>query len=131
LRLFGDICDIFDIFASFVIYLRVFKYICDFPDLFATGLPAGRQPNLKQTPTQQTKKTPAPKGWCLPQKELLLQVIKRFQSIIYSQIAKLVFDAEKLVVFRDAVSTAHRTSFDLACVCCNSDVSDCGIFCFT
>lgn len=129
MRLFGDICEFFDIFATFEIYLRVFKYICDFPDLFATALPA--EPLSSKQPPKKNKKTPAPKGWCLPQKELLLQVIKRFQSIIYSEIAKLVFDAKKLVVFRDAVCTAHRTGFDLASVCCNSDVSDCGIFCFT
>lgn len=130
MRLYGDICEFFDIFATFAIYLRVSKYICDFPDLFATTLSAGLS-SRKQPPSNKKKNT-SPKRLVSPlKKELLLQVIKRFQSIIYSQIAKLVFDAKKLVVFRDAVSTAHRTSFDLTCVCCNSDVSDRGIFCFT
>lgn len=51
--------------------------------------------------------------------------------MVLSSFSQLIFDAKKLVVFRNTVRTRRSTCFDLSCVCCHSDVSDCAVFSFT
>ncbi|SDG33726.1 hypothetical protein SAMN04488542_13648 [Fontibacillus panacisegetis] len=59
---------------------------------------------------------------------LSLQVVEGFQAVVLSKLAQLVFDTKQLVVLRNTVSTGRCTSFDLASVSCNRDISDCAIF---
>ena len=61
-------------------------------------------------------------GLCLAF-DLFTTVVRRFFT-------QRFFDTNQLVVFSNAVRTAHRTSFDLACSGTNSQVSDGSVFSF-
>ena len=54
-----------------------------------------------------------------------------FVHAVNRVVAKFLFDAEELVVFRDTVGTAHRTGLDLAGVGGHRDVGDGGVLGFT
>gem|GEM_PF-2856268 len=53
-----------------------------------------------------------------------------FTTVVRRFFTQRFFDANQLVVFSNAVRTAHRTSFDLACSGTNSQVSDGSVFSF-
>lgn len=64
----------------------------------------------------------------IPKTQLL--AFNFFQAVERCRITQCFFDTNQLVVFSNAVRTAHRTGFDLASRCTYCQVSDGRIFSF-
>ena len=62
-------------------------------------------------------------------KQLLLKIVERLNTCIYSIAAELALNFEQTVVLGDTVGTAHRTCLNLAGIESNGDVSYCNILC--
>ena len=78
-----------------------------------------------------TKKAPADAGARIRKQIKLLCVIESLLARECSCYAKLILDAEKLIVLRNALGSGRSTCLDLAGVQSDSEVSDCNVFCLT
>ena len=63
--------------------------------------------------------------------QILFNIVENLHAVVFCSLAKILFDAQQLVVFGNTVGTGRSTGLDLASVYSNSNVCQSGVFGFT